>query len=169
MILLSIIIIIISCLIQGTMSNYIGYTYENLSIFTTIYVLISLLIIKPHFENEKKYLILLLIFGLIIDATFTNTFILNTSLFLVSYYFSKLFHFFFPYNLFTMNISILLSVFVYHIISFLFLTVLQYDNYTIWVLLKVLSHSVIMTVIYSSVLYLIIEFIKKKFDLKEVK
>lgn len=169
MIILSLVIIILSCLIQGTVSNYIGYTYVNLSLFSTIYVLVSLLIIRPYFENEKKYLILLLVFGLIMDATFTNTFILNTSLFLVTYYFSKLFHFFFPYNLFTINISTLLSIFVYHTINFLFLTVLKYDNYTIWVLVKVLSHSVVMTISYTSILYVIIEFIKKKLDLKDVK
>lgn len=169
MMLLSIVVVMLSCLIQGVISNYIGYTYVDLSLFSTIYILISLLIIRPHFENKKKYLILLIIFGLIMDIVYTNTFILNTCLFIIIYYFSKAFHFFFPYNLFTMNISTLLSIFIYHIISFLFLLILQYDNYTIWVLLKVLTHSIIMTIIYTSILYIIIKFIKGKLDLKEVK
>lgn len=169
MIILSIITTIISLLIQGTVSNYIGYTYENLSVFSTIYVLISLLVVKPHFENEKKYLILLISFGLMIDITYTSTFLLNTCLFIIVYYFTKAFHFFFPYNLFTINASNLLSIFLYHIISFLFLTILQYDQYTIWTLIKILTNSIIMTIIYTSILYFFIETLKNKLELKNVK
>ena len=169
MIILSIITTIISLLIQGTVSNYIGYTYENLSVFSTIYVLISLLVVKPHFENEKKYLILLISFGLMIDITYTSTFLLNTCLFIIVYYFTKAFHFFVPYNLFTINASNLLSIFLYHIISFLFLTILQYDQYTIWTLIKILTNSIIMTIIYTSILYFFIETLKNKLELKNVK
>ena len=169
MMILSIITIILSSLIQGVVSNYLGYTYHNLSLFSTIYILIALLVVKPHFENEKKYLILLITFGFIMDIAYTNTFLLNTCLFVIVYYFSKFFHFFFPYNLFTINISNLLSLFLYHIISFLFLTILRYDNYTIQVLFNVLTHNIIMTIIYTTILYSIVQFIKEKFDLKDVK
>lgn len=169
MMILSVIIVIISCLIQGTMSNYLGYTYVDLSLFSTIYILIALLILKPYFTNEKKYFILLIVSGIIMDIVYTNTFILNTCLFILCYYFSKTFHFFFPYNLFTINISNLLAIFLYHIVSFLFLFILQYDNYTIGVLLKILSHSIIMTIAYTSILYGITAFVQQKLQLREVK
>lgn len=169
MMLVSIVVSVLSLLIQGTVSNYIGYTYSNLSIFSTVYVLVSLLIINIYFENKKKYLILLIVFGLILDLVYTNTFLLNTFLFIATYYFSKAFHFFFPYNLLTINISNLLSIFIYHIISFFLLVLLKYDNYTIWMLTKIVTHSIMMTIIYTSTVYLIIEFVKKKFELKEVK
>lgn len=169
MMILSIIVVLLSCLVQGILSNYLGYTYLDLSWFSTIYLLIALLVLKPYFENEKKYLVLLTVFGLIMDIVYTNTFILNTCLFILAYYFTKAFHFFFPYNLFTVNISNLLAIFLYHIVSFLFLSVLQYDNYTIWVLLRVLSHSMLMTVLYTSVLYTIVHLIQQKLQLKEVK
>lgn len=169
MIVLSIIIVIFSLLLQGITSNYITYIYNNLSIFHTIYILIAILIIKSNFENEKKYLVLLIISGLIVDITYTNTFILNTSLFIVIYYFSKLIHFFLPYNLLTVNLSTLLGIFIYHITSFLFLNILKYDNYTFYVLLKILGCSILMTIIYTSTIYLINNYIKNKFYLKEVK
>lgn len=167
--LISIITLLISTLIQGIMSNYLGYTFDSLSIFSTIYVLVALLVLNPFFENKKKYLIILIIFGLITDITYTNTFILNTCLFIIIYYFSKTFHFFFPYNWITMSISNLLSIFIYHIISFLFLNILRYDAYTFSSLLKVLSHSILMTIIYTNIIYTIILFINQKFQLKEVK
>ena len=169
MMILSIITVVLSSLIQGVASNFLGYTYHNLSLFSTIYILIALLVIRPHFESEKKYLILLVAFGIIMDIAYTNTFILNACLFAIIYYFSTFFHFFFPYNLFTMNISNLLCIFLYHIMNFLFLTVLRYDNYTIGVLFEVLTHNITMTIIYTSVLYSIIQLLKEKLDLKEVK
>lgn len=169
MILISIIILLISFFIQGLTSNYLGYTYGDLSIFFTIYILIALLIVNPYFENKKKYFIILIIFGLLTDIVYSNTFILNTCLFIVSYYLSKMFHFFFPYNWVTISISNLLCIFAYHIISFLFLIILRYDTYTISNLLKILGNSILMTIIYSNVIYTIIVFIVKKFELKEVK
>ena len=169
MIIISIIIILISFFIQGLTSNYLGYTYSNLSFFSTIYILIALLVLNPYFENKKKYLIILVIFGLLTDIVYTNTFILNTCLFITSYYLSKMFHFFFPYNWVTISISNLLCIFAYHVISFLFLIILKYDTYTFSNLLKVLSHSILMTFIYSTIIYTIIVFIVKKFELKEVK
>ena len=169
MIILSIITLIISFLMQGITSNYIGYHPSNLSWFLTIYPLITLLILTPHFEDNKKILILVIIFGLLTDIVYTNTPVLNTCIFIAVYNISKYFHFIFPYNLLTINISNLLSIFTYHIISFLFLYIIKYDNYTIQTLLKILSHSIIMTIIYTSILYLIIESITKKFELKEIK
>lgn len=169
MILIAVIILLISTLIQGIISNYLGYICDSLSIFSTVYVLIALLVLNPYFENKKKYFVLLIIFGLIVDITYTDTFLFNTCLFAGIYYFSKFFHFFFPYNWITISISNLFSVFIYHIVSFLFLTILGYDNYTLFSLLKILSHSIFMTIVYSNIIYTIVALITEKFSLKEVK
>lgn len=169
MMLTSIIILILSLLIQGTASNYLGYTYANLSIFSTIYVLIALLILNPYFENKKKYFLLLTIFGLIIDITYTHTFLFNVCLFIMCYYISKCFHFFFPYNLVTISVSNTISIFAYHIVSFVILTILKYDAYSISNLSKILGNSILMTIIYSNILYILITLIMKKLELKEVK
>ncbi len=169
MMLLSIITLIISFLLQGISSNYLGFSLEHMSWLLTIYPLVNLLILVPYFENKKKYFTLMIIFGIIIDITYTNTIILNTSVFILAYYFSKFFHFFFPYNLFTINISNILSIFLYHITCFIFLIIVNYDSYTFMTLLKILSHSILMTIMYSSIIYLLIRYINQKFDLKEIK
>lgn len=169
MMILTVISLIFSCFIQGIVSNYLGYTYSTLSIFSTVYVLITLLVFYPYFENDKKYLILLIIFGLIVDIVYANTLIFNTCLFVVVYFFSKTFHHFFPYNFFTINLSNLLGILIYHILSFSFLYILGYDAYQISMLFKILSHSILMTVFYTSFLYGIINFIQKKLSLREVK
>ena len=117
MMILSIILLVISFLFQGIMSNFLGYILGNISIFSTIYVLITLMLIYPYFENKKKYFLVLVIFGWLVDVVYSNTFLLHISLFYVIYKFSNFFHFFFPYNLVTINVCSLLSVFIYHILS----------------------------------------------------
>ena len=169
MMIISIVSLILSLLIQGIISNFVGYTFMNLSFFYTVYVLICLGVILPYFDDKKKYFILLVIFGLIIDIAYTNTFILNVFIFIVVYFFNKMFYSILPYNLFTINISSVISIIIYHIISFLMLLMLGYDSYTISMLGISILHSIIMTIIYASGLYLIISFIYKKFELKEVR
>ena len=169
MMILSIITFIISFLLQGITSLYFYYGFEHLSWFFTIYPLISLLILVPYFESDRKRLIFVIVVGLLVDIIYANTFVFHVCVFLIIYYFSKFFHFFFPYNLFTINLSNLLSIFIYHIISFLFLFFVRYDHYNIFVLLRVMGHSIIMTFIYTSIVYLIVDSIFKRFHLKEIK
>lgn len=169
MMLISIITLLLSLLIQGIASNCLGYIYTNLSIFSTIYILVALLILNPYFENKKKYFVLLIIFGIIIDITYTHTFLFNVCLFIMCYYISKCFHFFFPYNSITISVSNTISIFAYHIVSFVILSILKYDVYNISNLTKILSHSILMTIIYGNILYVLITLIVKKFELKEVK
>ena len=169
MMILSIITLILSMIIQSITSNYTGYIYSSLSIFSTIYVLLSLLILNPYFENKKKYFILLIIFGLITDLLYTNTTIFNTTLFIVCHFISKTFHFIFPYNWLTVSTSNLICISAYHIITFILLNILKYDSFSISNLSKILYSSIIMTIMFSIIIYLIINFVTKKYELKEVK
>lgn len=165
----SVITLLVSLFLQGTLSNYLGYTYNNLSIFSTIYVLIALLILNPYFENKKKYFTLLIIVSLIIDIAYTNTLFLNTFLFIICYYISKIFHSIFPYNWLTVSVSNLICITIYHVLTFLLLTILKYGVYSVTNLTKILSHSILMTIIYSIIVHVILSLITKKFQLREVK
>ena len=169
MMLLTIISLILSFLLQGIMSNYLTVSKDTISWALTIYPLITILVLTPYFENKKKNIILVFLIGLLIDITYTNTFILNASIFIAIYFISKSFHFFFPYNLLTINISNILSIISYHIINFLFLSLIRYDSYGIKFFLKMITHSLLMTIIYGSIFYLIIEHITKRLELKEIK
>lgn len=169
MIIVSVISLLFSLLIQGLMSNFFGYTIDNLSIFSAVYVLINLVVLMPYFEDNKKILIILIIFGLLMDMVYSNTCIFCTCIFLVIFYFNKMLNFFFPSNLLTINIFSILSMIVYHVLTFIFLVILKFDSYGILVLLKVIGCNIIMTIIYTTILYFLISFIYKKFDLKIVR
>lgn len=170
MIIFSVILLTISFLLQGILSNFLAYMLENISIFSTIYVLITLLLLYPYFENNKnKFFILVVIFGGLVDLVYCNTFLINICIFYVVYKFSNLFHFFLPYNLVTINVSNLLGVFIYHILSFILLSLFRFGDYSFMMLAKVLGSSIIMTIIYTTVSYLVINLVREKKELKEVK
>lgn len=169
MIILSSVILLFSYLFQEIISNYIGYTYSSLSWFSTIYILIALLGLRQYFSNELKYLLVVVIVGFLMGISYTDAVFLNISLFIVVYFFTRFFHFYFPYNYLTVNISTLLGIFIYHIISFFFLVVAGYDVYTFKMLLSILLHSVPMTIIYTTFIYFILDTLNKKFDLREVR
>ena len=169
MIIVSIISLILSFFLQGLMSNFLGYSIDNLSIFSCVYVLVNLVVLQPYFEDDKKFLILVVIFGLLMDLVYSNTCILCTCVFIVIFYFNKLLNFYFPNNFFTVNGFSLLSMMIYHIITCIFLIILRFDSYGIITLVKVIGCNIIMTIIYTSIMYYIINLIYKKFDLKIVR
>lgn len=169
MILLSVISLIISLLIQGLLSNFLGFTIENLSIFSANYVLINLIVLEQYYENDKKFLILLVIFGLLVDIVYSNTFIFCTCIYIFIFYINKLLRFYLPYNLLTVNLFSIISMIVYNIITFIFLTILKFDSYGIAILFKIIGCNLIMTILYTSILYWIISTISKKLDLKIVR
>ena len=80
---LLIIYVLFSFIIEGFMSNIFTSTLTNISYFTTIYTIISFVIIYPYFYNKKKYYILLVILGILFDMLYTSTFIVNVFIFLV--------------------------------------------------------------------------------------
>ena len=86
MIILSVFVFLISFLFQGLISNIHNYTIIHLSIFSAIYLLLALVVLQPYFENDKKFIIMLLVFAILFDITYTNTFVLSTCIFIIIFY-----------------------------------------------------------------------------------
>lgn len=160
---------IISFLLDGLISNYIQTSLTSPSIFTTIYSIISLVIIYNFFDDDKKYLKILLVIAILFDITYTNTFILNIILFFIIYLIIKTLNYYIPNNLFTINIKSLIAISIYHILSYIILLLVHYNNYPVFILYKVLYRSIIMTIIYTTITYLIIKKIYYKYYDKKIK
>ncbi len=141
----------------------------NPSWFSCIYLLTSLIILLPYFSNSKKYLKLLIIFGLLMDIVYTNTLILNTIIFLAIYFICKTINYFLPHNIFTINLLNIISMIVYHVLTFLILLTIHYDNYSVSSLITIITHSLIMTIIYGSIMYYVILNLMSQFNIKEIK
>lgn len=152
-----IIYLIISFLLDSIISLYIPASISTLSTFKTIYTIISLVVIYNYFENSQKYFILSIIMGLLFDIVYTNTFLLNIVLFITIYFLLTELDYIMPNNLLTINIKALSAIYTYHIITYIILLLTHYNSYTFSILLNILMKSTIMTIIYTTISYLLIK------------
>lgn len=160
---------IISFLLDGLLSNYMSINIINPSYFRTIYSVISLVIIFNYFDNDTKYLKILLIIGILFDIVYTNTFLLNIIIFLIIYIIIKKINIFIPNNIFTINLKSFLSITIYHTLSYIILLLANYQNYPFKYLLLILSRSIIMTIIYTTISYFLLKKIYFKIYDKKIK
>ena len=166
---ISILYLAISFLLEGIMSNIFPSTLSNISYFTTIYTIISFVIIYPYFDNDKKYYLLILIFGILFDVLYTSTFFINIFIFIIIGIIIKLLYNLFPENIFMTNIISYICIIIYHILSFIILVIVGYNDYNIMLLFNIIIHSIFMTIIYTSISYFIIKFMYNKFGIKYIK
>ncbi len=152
-----IIYLIISFLLDSIISLYIPASLTTLSYFKTIYTLVSLVVIFNYFENSKKYLIITIILGALFDTVYTNTFLLNIVIFIVVYFLLTELDYIIPNNLFTINIKSLSALYTYHILTYIILLLTHYNSYSFSILLNILMKSTIMTIIYTTISYLLIK------------
>lgn len=166
---ISIIYLVLSFILDNFMSNIFPSTLSMVSFFTTIYIIISFVIIYPYFSNEKKYYILLIVFGILFDILYTSTFVINMVLFFVLGIVIKILNNVFPNNIITTNLISVIVISFYHIISFIILVLFGNIDYEITLLFNIIIRSVIMTIIYTSISYYIMKFIYNRFNVKHIK
>lgn len=166
---ISIIYLVVSFLLEGIMSNIFPSTLSNISYFTTIYIIISFAIIYPYFDNDKKFFILIFIFGILFDILYTSTIFVNTFIFIIIGIVIKILYNVLPENVFMTNIISYIGIIIYHILSFIILMIIGYMDYSIILLFNIIIHSIFMTIIYTSISYFVIKFIYNKFDIKYIK
>ena len=166
---ISIIYLVISFLLEGIMSNIFPSTLSNISYFTTIYIIISFAIIYPYFDNDKKFFILIFIFGILFDILYTSTSFVNTFIFIIIGIVIKILYNILPGNVFMTNIISYVGIIIYHILSFIILMITGYGDYSIILLFNIIIHSIFMTIIYTSISYFIMKFMYNKFDIKYIK
>ena len=153
--LVAIIYVIISFLLDGIISNIIPFNLVDPSYFKTIYSVISLVIIYNYFDNHQKYLTILIILGIFFDIIYTNTFILNIIVFLIIYIVLSNLDYIITTNIFTINLKSIVCISTYHITTYIILLLANYNNYSIKLLGLILIRSIIMTIIYTTLSYLI--------------
>ena len=155
---ISIIYLVFSFLLEGIMSNIFPSTLSNISYF-----------IYPYFDNDKKFFILIFIFGILFDILYTSTIFVNTFIFIIIGIVIKILYNILPGNVFMTNIISYVGIIIYHILSFIILMITGYGDYSIILLFNIIIHSIFMTIIYTSISYFIMKFMYNKFDIKYIK
>ena len=158
---ISLIIIIISLLLDGYLNNILPSFI--LSLFTPMLTLISVIIIYPLFKkNNKRYLITIFITGIVYDLLYTNLLFYNGVLFLLlgllNIYINKKIQ----VNYLTIILIILLNIVVYILLNSLILYICNITNISIMKIIYVLTHSIILNFIYGYLLFIIVRRLSNK-------
>ena len=78
------IIVGISLMIDGILTNFLPYNVSSLSLFTPLTTLVSLIIVYPlYYHRNRDYYMMAFILGIIYDLFYTNLLFLNGFLFLL--------------------------------------------------------------------------------------
>lgn len=165
----SIIYLIISFFLENFMSIIFPSTLSSISFFTTIYTVIGLVILYPYFSNHKKYYLLVIIFGILFDILYTSTFILNLIIFLIVSFVIKILYDILSENVFMTNLISVVAIILYHLLSFVILSIFGSINYDFMLLINIILHSILMTIIYTSISYFVIKFIYSRLNIKQIK
>ncbi len=160
----SIVMLVISFIFDGVLTNFLPYGVGNLSLFTPLLTIVSLVVIYNFFyHKEKKYYILAFVLGIIYDLFYTNLLFLDGFLFLlIAFVITKIYKMV-GFNYMWIAIDIVLSVIIYECGFALIILLFNLVPMSISRLLYKIGHSLILNIIYGEILYLIIRLLPKKY------
>lgn len=161
---LSIIILIISILLDGVLTNYLPYLVNDLSYFTPLLTVVSIFILYPlNRKKEKNFFITIFITGIIYDLLYTNLLFLNGLLFLLILLLSKFIYKNFEITWFKLIIYIIIIVSVYETSYATILFIFKVVPVSLPKLYYKITHTLLLNIIYTEFIYLIIKIIPKKY------
>lgn len=151
------IVLVLSFFLDGILSNFLPYMVGDLSLFTPMFTVVSLVIVYPFFKKKlKNYFISCFILGLVYDFVYTNLLFYNAILFLAI---GILVIFLYRYIRLTW-ISLILFVVVaisgYECLNAIIIIAFQLVPMTFYRLLYKISHSILLNICYAELVYFII-------------
>jgi cell shape-determining protein MreD len=158
------IILLISIILDGVLTNFLPYLVNDLSIFTPLLTVVSIFILYPlNRKKENKFFILIFIVGIIYDLLYTNLLFLNGLLFVLIALISKVIYKNFEISYLKIIIYTIIIIVIYESVYAGILFIYRVVPVTLIKLLYKISHTLILNIIYTELLYLIINKLPKKY------
>ncbi|MBR1936178.1 MAG: hypothetical protein IJ842_00640 [Bacilli bacterium] len=159
-----IVILIISLLLDGLLTNYLPFLINDLSLLTPLLTVSSIIIIYPFYrKKENKYYLLLFIFGMIYDLFYTNLLFFNGILFVIIGIISKYIYKNYGLSLVKIILYIILIISIYESLTGIILFSFNIVSITFNRVFYKITHSLLTNIIYIELVYLIIKIIPKKY------
>ena len=161
---ISLIIVVISILLDGILSNYLPYLYTNLSIFTPLLTLVSIFMIYPFFKKkEKNYFITIFIIGIIYDLLYTNLLFFNGVIFVIIGLLIK--YIYKTYEITPLRLILYLIILItsYELLTSIILLIYNVVPVTFYKVFYKIINSLLLNIIYGKLIYLIIKILPKKY------
>lgn len=161
---ISVIILVVSFLLDGILSNFLPYMVGDLSLFTPMFTIVSLVIIYPFFTKKLKYyFITCFLVGLVYDFMYTNLLFYNAVLFLaVGLILMFLYRYIRPSWL-SLILFIVVVIVGYECMNAIVILAFQLVPMTFYRLLYKISHSLLLNLCYGEILYFIIWLLPERY------
>ncbi len=161
---ISVIILVVSFLLDGILSNFLPYMVGDLSLFTPMFTIVSLVIIYPFFTKKLKYFfITCFLVGLVYDFMYTNLLFYNAVLFLaVGLMLMFLYRYIRPSWL-SLILFIVVVIAGYECMNAIVILAFQLVPMTFYRLLYKISHSLLLNLCYGEILYFIIWLLPERY------
>ena len=157
---LPIITVIISFILESILSKFIAI---DTKLFEPITTIVALVVVYPYFHKyENKYYYLLFITGLLYDIIYTNTFLLNAIVFVMLGFVIKHSNKLFSTNFINISLVTAVTIIIYRIITYFILFIIGYVHFDIKDLFFSLTSCLLFNMIYSIILYVLIEFVYER-------
>ncbi len=157
-----IILIGISLILDGVLTNYLPYLPNNLSLFTPLLTITSLFFIYRFYrKQEKKYYFILGIIGIIYDLFYTNLLLFHAVIFIFLGVIIKQIYKNYEITSIRIIIYIIIMITIYEFSTGFILFIFQLVPITIEKIIYKIIHSLILNIIWAEVLYGIINHSKK--------
>lgn len=158
------IIITLSLILDGILSNIFPYIVNNLSLFTPLLTLISIYLIYPFYKKkENKYILTIFLTGIIYDLLYTNLIFYNAIIFTIIGIISKYIYKHYEINYLNIIIQIIIIVTIYELLNALIIILFNLVPMSISRLFYKITHSLLLNIIYSELLLLIINILPNKY------
>ena len=160
---MAILIIGISLLLDGILTNYLPFLPNDLSLFTPLLTITSLVLIYPFFrKQEKNYYISLFITGIIYDLFYTNLLFFHAVIFLILGVIIKWIYK--NYEITPIRIIIYISIIIicYEFLEGFILYIFQIVPVSIEKILYKIKHSLIINLVWGEIIYGILSIYIKK-------
>ena len=160
---MAILIIGISLILDGILTNYLPFLPTNLSLFTPLLTITSLVLIYPFYrKQENNYYITLFITGIIYDLFYTNLLFFHAVIFLILGVIIKWIYK--NYEITPIRIIIYISIIIicYEFLEGFILYIFQIVPVSIEKILYKIKHSLIINLVWGEVIYGILSIYIKK-------
>ena len=161
---LGLIILVISVYLDGFLTLFLPYLPNNLSLFTPMLTLVSLLLIYPLYrKKEKHYFITIFIVGLIYDLLYTNLLFYDSIIFtlfglIITNIYKNL-----DVSHIKLSLYIIFLIILYEVILGLFIIIFNLVPITLTKIIYKITHSILLNIIYGEVVYTIIKYLPDRF------
>lgn len=163
--LISSIIIILSLILDGLLSNFLSFMVGDLSYFTPLFTVMTVLIIYPFFKKKEKknYFLALAITGIIYDLLYTNLLFYHSTIFILLGLLTILLHKYLDTNFFMVLLETVLIIIVYQSVTAFLFFLLQVVPVTLNDLIYLIEHTLLINIIYTQLGYLLIRLLPEKY------